>query len=690
MKVNIHYHARLVKTAGLQTANRANTKGSRLKSKILLALAFFLALGGCAIAPTHPSLAGESLPELIPVRDFVADTRSTGGHGVSPDGKKLAWFGTDGISPAIWVKSIEPGMNPQDAKSFTIRARYYRWSADSQYLLIMADSGGDEDAHVYAGRVDGADRGLVDLTPYAKTNSHFLRAVDGGSDILVTSNRRDKKVFDLYRIAASSGKSELIASNPGNVAWWGVDRSGRLRARLMFEGDNSLLQLPVSSDTTQWVTTATTSRFDFLHFLEFDNDGKSAWALSNRGRDMQALVKVDLHTGVENVEFSTADVDLESVHLRKKTTTPLMAASMPGYPRLEVFDPALRLRLLALTEGKPADVHVTSIDDDERQLTVFVGTDKGGKTYLLRSDTSAPELLGEGAMSRMAHLLADTRPVSFTSRDGLRIHGYLTLPLASTSGAARRKLPMVLLVHGGPWARDRWSLGNTNRSMQQFLANRGYAVLQVNYRGSTGYGRVFLEKAIGEFAGKMHDDLLDGVDWAVKTGIADPARVAIYGASYGGYAAMVGATFTPEVFACAVNVVGVTHLARLLETAPAYWALGMPWWTRFVGDPANPEQRKVMDGKSPLFKAEQASKPILIMHGVNDARVKLEQSDLMVAALQKAGKQVDYVTFKGDGHGNQKWNNNLTMYRKTEDFLASCLGGRSSGFDYYQLASWMF
>ena len=211
-----------------------------------------------------------------------------------------------------------------------------------------------------------------------------------------------------------------------------------------------------------------------------------------------------------------------------------------------------------------------------------------------------------------------------------------------------------------------------------------------NYRGSSGYGRNHMEKARGEFAGRMHDDLVDGVRWAVERGVADPQRVAIYGASYGGYSALVGATFTPEVFACAVDVVGVTDIARLLEAAPPYWELGLPWWHRYVGNPAVPEDRARMDAKSPLYRAEHAQKPILIMHGVNDPRVKLEQSEWMVAALRKAGKEVDYVTFKGDGHGNQRWPNNLTMYRKTEDFLAQCLGGRTSGFDYYQLGAWAF
>lgn len=643
-------------------------------------------LTGCSTVATHPSLAGRPLPDLIPVRDFVASTQSTGGHSVSPDGKKLAWFGASGISAALWVQSIDPADPSRDRKAFPIRARYYRWSADSQYLVIIADSGGDEDAHVYAARLNGNNQDLVDLTPYAKTNSHFVRAVQGGSDIIITSNRRDKRFFDLYRVSLVSRQTDLIATNPGNVVWWGVDKSGSLRARLVVDGDESLLQLPTRQDPNAWQTTARASRFDALQFIEFDDDGKTAWALSNRARDKQALVRVDLQTGRETVEYATDDVDLESAKVKQKPTQPLVANSMPGYPRLQVFDPALRARLAALTSDQPADVHITSIDDNEQQMTVFVGTDKGGKTYLLKADSSQPELLGQGAMNRLAHLLADTRPISFKSRDGLPLHGYLTLPV----GVEPRNLPMVLLVHGGPWARDRWNAGNTDRSMQQFLANRGYAVLQVNYRGSTGYGKAFVEKAIGEFAGKMHDDLLDGVQWAVASGWVDPARVAIYGASYGGYAAMVGATFTPDRFACAVNVVGVTHLARLLETVPAYWELGKPWWTRFVGDPANPQQRSIMDAKSPLFRADQAQKPILIMHGVNDARVKIEQSDLMVAALRQAGKQVDYVTFRGDGHGNQKWNNNLTMYRKTEDFLASCLGGRSGGFDYYQLASWMF
>jgi dipeptidyl aminopeptidase/acylaminoacyl peptidase len=653
-------------------------EGTAVNIKLLLSVAVLACVGGCATAPSHPSLSGAALPDLIPVRDFVADRQATGGYSVSPDGKKLAWMGVSGVRPAVWVKTI--GQN--DDKAFPIRARYYRWSANSKYLALVADTGGDEDNHIYAGAVAGNDTTLVDLTPFEKTTSRILQVVDGGQELMVTANQRDKKVFDLYKIDMATAKHQLIATNPGTAAWWGVDRRGQLRARVLLEGDRSVLQVPASADYSSWTTNAQWGRFDSVYPIDFAEDGQTAWALSNRGRDKLALVKLDPATGLETVVYATPDVDIDRVRMSRKTHAPLIVHSMPGYPQQEIFDPLVRARLAALANGKPAEMFITSADDEERSMTVAVETDRGTKSYLYAGNSIEPVLLGENTVSHLAPALSSTQPITYTSRDGLTIHGYLTLP----TGVKPEKLPMVLLVHGGPWARDRWGEGR----MKQFLANRGYAVLQVNYRGSTGYGRAFVAKAIGEFAGKMHDDLVDGVHWAVKSGTVDPAKVAISGGSYGGYSALVGATFTPEVFACAVDFVGVTHLARLLETAPLYWELGLPFWNLYVGDPANPEQRKIMDAKSPLFKADQATKPILIMHGVNDPRVKLEQSELMVAALRKAGKQVDYVTFKGDGHGNQKWNNNLTMYRKTEDFLAKCLGGRSSGFDYYELGAWAF
>jgi len=241
-------------------------------------------------------------------------------------------------------------------------------------------------------------------------------------------------------------------------------------------------------------------------------------------------------------------------------------------------------------------------------------------------------------------------------------------------------------VHGGPWARDEWGFDD----MMQFLSNRGYAVLQVNYRGSTGYGRDYMFAAEGEFAGRMHQDLIEAVDWAVEQGISDPDKVAIMGGSYGGYATLVGMTMTPTRFACGIDIVGVSDLASLLENVPAYWRPNMHLWDRFVGDPDKPADRERMKQKSPLYHADKAINPLLILHGANDPRVHQDQSDRMVEALEAAGKPVEYVVIGGEGHGFGHWKNQLTFYRKTEDFLADCLGGRSSGFDYYQLGSWAF
>ena len=636
--------------------------------------------GACATAPTHPALQGESLPPLIPVREFVANVEGTSTYRLSPDGASLAWKGVSGLKPAVWVKQLASG----DTRAIPVRAQGIVWSGDSRYLFLTVDRTGDEDTHVLAVDLARADAPPVDLTPFKGTRSRIVRRIDGRPEVVVASNLRDKKVFDLYRIDPATGARAMLAQNPGNVTSWVVDRAGRLRARSVLDGEARYLQLP---DGDGWRTTLHWQKDENWWIADFVPGTNIAWAVSGRGRDKEALVRLDLETGVEEVVHAEPDVDVEQVLISRRSHAPLAAYAMPGYPRARYFDAALAARLGPLADGAPAAVHVTSMADDEQAMTASVGTDKGWKHYLLQRDPGMPPLLlGESNTSGIAASLASTRPIDYAARDGLRIHGYLTLP----PGAQARALPMVLLVHGGPWARDIWTFQGTNRSLQQFLVNRGYAVLQVNYRGSTGYGRAFMEKAVGEFAGKMHDDLIDGVRWAVAQGVADPARVAIYGASYGGYSALVGATMTPETFACAVDVVGMSDLSRLIENAPAYWSLNLPWWKRYVGDPADPVQRKILDAKSPINHVANVRAPLLVMHGVNDPRVKFDQSERMVAALRATGKQVEFVSFEGDGHGNQKWTNNLAMYRHAEDFLAKCLGGRSSGFDYYQLGAWAF
>jgi dipeptidyl aminopeptidase/acylaminoacyl peptidase len=311
-----------------------------------------------------------------------------------------------------------------------------------------------------------------------------------------------------------------------------------------------------------------------------------------------------------------------------------------------------------------------SFDDEERFVTVEVFTEKGYASYLLDRRTKERRLLGRSQTLAFESSLATVEPVSFKSRDGILLNGYLTRPVGVDAPA-----PMVLLVHGGHWARDYWRYDR----VVQFLANRGYAVLQVNYRGSTGFGRAFRELAVGEYAGKMHDDLIDGVRWAIEKRLADPSRVAIYGGSYGGYAALVGMTFTPDVFACGVAVVPVSNWLTLYETAPPYWKLTwVPLFHKYVGNPNRPEDRQRIESRSPLLKANQAQRPILMIHGARDARVHVRESEQMVAALRAAGKDVRFVVFPDEGHRRDygNWRNAITHYAEVERFLADCLGGR--------------
>jgi dipeptidyl aminopeptidase/acylaminoacyl peptidase len=661
----------------LKGKKMSNLSARRLLIRIVPIVAS--ALTGCAavaIAPTHPSLVDAALPELIPIRSFVYDSQRNWGHQISPDGKKMAWYSGAG-GTAIRVKTL----GTEDSKRYPGNPRYIRWAGDSKHLLLVADREGDENTRIHLVDTELDAVKPVDLTPTPNTVSHITQVVNGTSLVVFTSNRRDKKVFDLYSINLAIRSETLIARNPGNVARWVVDRTGALRARVSLKGDLSYLETPSSEASTGWKISAQWQRSETVNIFSVNEASDYAWAVSNKGRDKTAFVKIRLSDGTEEVVFSSPVVDLDWVRLSEKNQAAMHINVMPDYPKPEFFDNALKARLMPLTQGKPADIYVTSNDASETKLTVSIQTDKGSKSYLLDGENAPAELLGETGLSLLADSLANTQPISYLARDGLNIRGYLTLPVTGSNAENKppKPLPLVLLVHGGPWVRDQWQFGAINRSLQQFLANRGYAVLQVNYRGSSGYGRAFMEKAIGEFAGKMHEDLLDAVQWAVNSGIADEKKVAIYGASYGGYAALVGATFTPDTFACAVGVVGVTDLARLLETAPPYWELGLAQWHRFVGNPANAEQRKVMDSKSPLYRAHLATKPILILHGENDVRVKLEQSDLMVEALRKAGKEVRYVILKGEGHANQKPASNQIMYREIEGFLASCLGGRASG-----------
>lgn len=426
--------------------------------------------------------------------------------------------------------------------------------------------------------------------------------------------------------------------------------------------------------------------------LSIDAERDRIWLRSNRGRDKVAVVAISTGDGAETVFYEDPAVDVGEVGISRLSGDPAYAATYPDYPRLEVFDGELRERLrtwrskLMDAPGQVRGVEVLSADRCEENIVIAAYDHSGKRYYLWNRLTGADPLLGSDALRRHAHALAPIKPVSFASRDGLTLHGYLTLP----QGVPPHRLPLVLLVHGGPWARDLWAAPDVTADALrvQFLANRGYAVLQVNYRGSTGYGRKFHEAAIGEFGGAMQEDLLDAVAWAIREGYADAERVAIMGASYGGYATLAALSQAPRTFACGVDMFGPSDLVSLLEEFPPYWRHALPMWHRLVGNPAVPQQRRRLADRSPLGNAARIERPLLIIQGTGDVRSTVEQSDRMVDALRAAGKPVQYLRIAGMGHGTWHWPHNLRIFRAAEDFLGDCLGGRNRGFDYFELAAW--
>jgi dipeptidyl aminopeptidase/acylaminoacyl peptidase len=408
---------------------------------------------------------------------------------------------------------------------------------------------------------------------------------------------------------------------------------------------------------------------DSLRMLGFQSL-RYAWALSNRGRDKRALVRLDLRDGSEEPVYEAPDVDVGGAAVQDSGWV-RHAWAWPARQEWRFFDATLQADLAPFLRQPRTVLRILSEDRQLRLITFATRTDTGSeKTYLLNRATRDLKVLAEPVLAAHAEHLARMEPVTFQARDGVVIHGHLTVP-----NGAKRPRPMVLLVHGGPWSRDLWGYNPD----VQLLANRGYAVLQVNYRGSDGYGRRFLLAGTREFGRKMHEDLVDGVRWAVAQGIAVESKVAIMGSSYGGYAALSGLAFTPEVFAAGVARVGIADMVSLRTDSPPQWHLSRGFHTRFYGDPDNADDRRVMIERSPLTHAGAIRVPLLVSHGVNDIRVKRDHSDRIVAALKARKHDVDYLLFEDEGHGFNRTPNRVAYWRAVERFLARHLGGRDGG-----------
>jgi dipeptidyl aminopeptidase/acylaminoacyl peptidase len=643
-----------------------------------------LALSACDIAPEHPALRHASLPSVIPAHRFAYRGDVDSAYLLSPDGRKLSWFGPSFGLGMLHVRDNATG----EIHKYRVGAAGATWTRNGRWMLFLADPEGADNYHVYGLDTDDPAAQAVDLTPYPgiRAGIQQLVATDPGA-VLVFHNRRDRKLFDLYRIDLATRRETLVARNPGDAVAPITAADGSFKgwtrsraAQRLAEGARK----PLSARRPVLITKPD----ETFRRLGASADRSLLWALSDRGRDRVALVAADPLFGWEKVLFEDPHVDVSDAIISNVTHAPLIAHAYPGYPRFEILDAALREDLEPLLKAQtgPFGLEIVSRDDAEKRLIVLIYTSARRSYYLVDRLARSYVLLGESIAQDLARALVPMQPVTMTSRDGFELHGYLTLP----SGVRREPLPMVLFVHGGPWARTHWGdpVGSDDAAYAQFLANRGYAVLQVDFRGSNGYGRRFKTAATGEFARRMHEDLLDAVRWAIDGGIADAARIAIMGWSYGGYAALVGLTMTPEVFACGVSLNGPTDLASLVESFPPYATVDLSSWHDYVGDPAIPEDREQMNSKSPLYHAQHLKRPVLIVHGGNDLRVRIDQAERMVDALRRAGKPVEYMPVPGMSHGLGYWVHRRAVLRRTEDFLQRCLGGRARRFDPYDAVVW--
>jgi dipeptidyl aminopeptidase/acylaminoacyl peptidase len=542
----------------------------------------------------------------------------------------------------------------------------YVW-ANNNRIVYVQDTGGDENYRLDAVNTDGS--GFTELTPFEGVRAGIVNPLeDNDAEMLISLNRRDPKVFDVYRINIYTGAMLLVAENPGNVSEWLTDNDGRLLVAVTTDGvRSSLLYRETEKDPFRMVVT--TDFKETLDPLFFTFDNQRLYVASNLGRDKTAIYLYDVQEGkLLNLVYEHPEVDVSGLLRSKARKVITGVAFTTDKTRYEFFDPKRRQLQETLEARLPGRrVAVTGMSLDERRVIVRTFSDKSlGACYLYEPSSGRLEKLAELSPWLNEAEMADVQPIRFTSRDGLTIHGYLTLP----KSAKPVNLPILVNPHGGPWARDVWGFDPET----QFLVNRGVGVLQINFRGSTGYGRAFWEAGFKQWGGEMQNDISDGVHWLVRQGIADPKRIAIYGASYGGYATLAGLAFTPDLYACGIDYVGVSNIFTLLETLPPYWELGRQMMYEMVGDPV--KDRELLEQVSPVFHADRIIAPLLVAQGANDPRVKKAESDQIVQALRQRGVDVEYLVKNNEGHGFHNEENRFDFYRRMESFLARHLGSR--------------
>jgi len=630
-----------------------------MHSKIILSLkSTFFALVLFSISVSNTTYARK-----VPLRDFFKNPERAG-YQLSPNGEYFAFMQPYEKRMNIFVQSRKGG-EPVRITSETNRDIPGYWWKGNDRLLFVKDKGGDENFHLYSVSRDGKTE--KDLTPF---DSVTVQVVDGliekDNEILIAMNKRVREIFDVYHLDLSTGELKMIAENPGNISSWVTDHDGRIRVATTTDGVNTSL-LFRENEQQPFKPVLTTNFKESVNPLFFTFDNKYLYATSNLNRDKGAVVKIDPATGKElEVLFEHPEVDAQGMsysYKRKVLTVIYYERDKDERKFLDKETETLFKKLQSKLPGY--EIAITSENRDEDLFIIRNYNDRSrGSIYFYDLKADKLSKISDVAPWIKEDEMAEMKPIKFTTRDGMVIHGYLTLPKDKPA----KNLPVVVNPHGGPWARDSWGF---NPEVQLF-ANRGYAVLQINFRGSTGYGRKFWESSFKQWGKTMQNDITDGVQWLIKEGVANPKKVAIYGGSYGGYATLAGVAFTPDLYNCAIDYVGVSNLFTFLKTIPPYWKPYLDMFHEMVGDPA--KDSALLAEASPVFHVDKIKTPLLVLQGKNDPRVNINESNQMVEALKARGVEVPYIIKDNEGHGFHNEENRFDAYEAMEAFLAKHIG----------------
>lgn len=579
---------------------------------------------------------------------------------ISPDGKTLGFLAPDQKNVMnVWIKDLgrsEETLITSDEHGI----QSFLWRYDSKAILYLQDHDGDENYHLY--QTDLVTKQTRDLTPFDGARAKIVAYKSTFPDeILLQINLRNRSIFDAYRVNLKTGTCELELEDTYRVLKWKADSNLQIRASIAYDPDGNIIVRVRDDVTSPWCELMRWGPEESGDILSFSADGRFLNMISSVGANTERLVQVDLNDGslqtlAQDLQYDLSDSAITGHPISQEIQAIRINRARPEWI---VLDPSVQTDF-AVLERKDMTMSIVSRDLQDKHWIIGYRSDCiPARFYLYDRTSQKTQFLFSTRPELERYDLCPMMPISFQARDGMKLYGYLTLP----KGKEPKNLPTVLCVHGGPWLRDSWQYSPD----VQLLANRGYAVLQINFRGSTGYGKQYLNAGNHEWGGKMQTDLLDGKQWLIDQNIADSKKIAIYGMSYGGYATLVGLTFTPEEFCCGIDLFGPSNLVSLLETVPPYWSSRLPKFYVRVGNLQT--EREFLESRSPLFKADQICRPLLIIQGANDARVKQSESDQIVSAIRKNGKTVEYIVIPDEGHGLMRPSNVLKFTAIAEEFL---------------------